>query len=297
MHVCIVGAGAAGLSAARRLTQLRPDCCITIIEARSRPGGRTRTFDISTDLDFPCDQVYVELGGEFIHGGNTSTAVLAAELGLTMVPVDRYGDMKYNTATSHFSDSVNVVELKEAFDKLINAPVDKKDYLCSLQDALLHFRPAMTPQDMVTADVLFAQTWCADIHHLSLGDLRDEAAVDVAGSDEYRLLEGYNELWRRIIATFPPTVSMRYNTTVTGIQHCDNVTITLSDFTSIICDAAIVTIPSTLLSFLSYTPPLPTTLQRALTILRTAPATKVILLFRDNAALRPLVNMTYLHIR
>src|SRR5947207_14251637 len=58
--VIILGAGAAGLSAAIELT--RAGLAVSVIEARNRIGGR-----IFTLRDPVCDAP-IELGAEFIHG-------------------------------------------------------------------------------------------------------------------------------------------------------------------------------------------------------------------------------------
>src|SRR5258706_13884452 len=63
--VLVLGAGAAGLAAARDLSHagLR----VTIIEARPRVGGRILTVHDSRS------PVPLELGAEFIHGGRAET--------------------------------------------------------------------------------------------------------------------------------------------------------------------------------------------------------------------------------
>src|SRR5438270_5888013 len=59
-RVLVVGAGAAGLAAARDLCAA--DVSVTVLEARGRVGGRVHT------LYDPASPVPVELGAEFIHG-------------------------------------------------------------------------------------------------------------------------------------------------------------------------------------------------------------------------------------
>ena len=59
-EVVIVGAGAAGLSAARELTAAGRE--VLIVEARDRIGGRILTHR-EPALELP-----LELGAEFVHG-------------------------------------------------------------------------------------------------------------------------------------------------------------------------------------------------------------------------------------
>ncbi len=75
-HVVIIGAGFAGLAAARRLVDA--GVRVTIVEARDRIGGRTRT---DTSLGVP-----VDIGASWIHGtdGNPLTK-LAEEAGAKTV--------------------------------------------------------------------------------------------------------------------------------------------------------------------------------------------------------------------
>ena len=82
--VIIIGAGAAGLAAARILTGAGKRVCI--VEARPRIGGRIFTQHVS-NLPLP-----IELGAEFIHGENETTlgVVAAATLIAAELPDDHW---------------------------------------------------------------------------------------------------------------------------------------------------------------------------------------------------------------
>jgi len=77
VDVLILGAGAAGLAAARDLSHagLR----VTVIEARPRVGGRVLT------LHDPRSPIPLELGAEFIHGASADTLPLAQAAGLAVI--------------------------------------------------------------------------------------------------------------------------------------------------------------------------------------------------------------------
>src|SRR5436190_15546244 len=66
--VIVIGAGAAGLAAARDLS--RANCEVVVVEARNRIGGRV--FALTEAASFP-----VELGAEFVHGKSPALWKLA----------------------------------------------------------------------------------------------------------------------------------------------------------------------------------------------------------------------------
>jgi len=77
--VIVVGAGAAGLAAARALRMA--GARVLVLEARDAIGGRVRSVR-SPDVDVP-----IELGAEFIHGLAPETLALARELSLPVVEI------------------------------------------------------------------------------------------------------------------------------------------------------------------------------------------------------------------
>ena len=75
--VVVVGAGLAGLSAARDLEA--GGAGVTVLEARDRVGGRVEQVELP-------DGRRVQLGGEVVGNAHTAYLGLVAELGLTLVP-------------------------------------------------------------------------------------------------------------------------------------------------------------------------------------------------------------------
>src|SRR5690242_17278680 len=78
--VLVIGAGAAGLAAARALADTRQTI---VLEARDRIGGR-----VWTDRAFA--SIPVERGAEFIHGERADTWALIRSAGLRGEPFSRW---------------------------------------------------------------------------------------------------------------------------------------------------------------------------------------------------------------
>jgi monoamine oxidase len=110
--VIIIGAGAAGLTAARALTGAGRSVCI--LEARPRIGGRIFTQHIS-GLPQP-----IELGAEFIHGQNETTfgIVDAAALTAVELPDDHWwSEGGQRERIDDFWGDINSVRAKIAIRK------------------------------------------------------------------------------------------------------------------------------------------------------------------------------------
>jgi monoamine oxidase len=78
--VVVLGAGAAGLSAARTLVHAGVE--VLVIEARSRVGGRVLT------LSDPATPVAIELGAEFLHGDASKTVDAARDHHLAVQAIE-----------------------------------------------------------------------------------------------------------------------------------------------------------------------------------------------------------------
>lgn len=80
--IIIIGAGAAGLQAGRRLS--KAGYSVTILEAASEPGGRIHTLAAGGPGHF---SRVVEGGAEFVHGDLPLSLALAKEAGVALLPM------------------------------------------------------------------------------------------------------------------------------------------------------------------------------------------------------------------
>jgi monoamine oxidase len=99
--VVVVGAGIAGLTAAREL--VRQGATVMILEARERAGGR-----IASERP-PGWHRTIELGAEFVHGGSEAFMALVREAGLKTQPIP---------STHWFFQDGKLRRLDDAFERI-----------------------------------------------------------------------------------------------------------------------------------------------------------------------------------
>ena len=179
LSILIVGAGAAGLAAARTLSAHHIP--VTILEARDRPGGRIYTIASSVD------SMPIELGAEFVHGARNRTWDLLrrAKLKTHEVP-----DRHWLENSGHLVEEHQFWEqLEEVMEKI--DPAQKDTDFESLLAALKGIKDSAKWLAREYVEGFHAAPAnCMSIKALA----KSEAASEkTEGSRQFRLTAGYHE--------------------------------------------------------------------------------------------------------
>jgi monoamine oxidase len=175
LDVIVIGAGLAGLSAARNLTRL--GLSVVVLEARGRVGGRT------VNLDLPGGHV-VEGGGEWIGPGQDRIAALADQLGIGTFPAFYRGSTTYEIGGVVSTGLLPDLDAKQGYDFVTTA---------TKLDRLSRQLPLGRPWD-----AKMAHSW----DHRTLGDWLSEHATTGFTHDVFRLIT------RAIVAGYPERISL-----------------------------------------------------------------------------------------
>jgi monoamine oxidase len=183
VDVIVIGAGVAGLVAARELG--RAGKSVALLEARGRVGGRIFTYQSNPD-DFP-----IELGAEFIHGNPPEIFGIAEEKGLSIIDgLDRHWFKSGNRiiASKEFQESLDKVLRK--IDDYSGPDITFKEFV----------RRVWEKNDRAEA-IRIAGTYIKGFHAAKLGEvsilgLKKTAAAERVnkGDQLYRLVGGYERL-------------------------------------------------------------------------------------------------------
>jgi len=281
--VVVVGAGLAGLSAARRLAAAGRS--VVVLEARDRVGGRT--------LNHPLPGGHVaDLGGTWIGPTQNAVAALAAELGLaTFAQVDDgdavyYGNGLRTTYPSGgptggappdptiLPDLLVVLTLIDQMSTSVpvDAPWDAdnaEDWDSQTLDSWLRTH-TVSPQTRKVASGAFEAIFGGEAREVSLlyalwyvacaGDEQNpgtfERLIDVqGGAQERRFVDGAQSLSLRMAEQLGDRVVL--SSPVRQItQTADGVRV-VSEKVTVSAAHAVVAVPPTLAARISYDPPLP----------------------------------------
>ena len=184
----IIGAGAAGLAAARDLSLA--GCEVIVLEARDRIGGRVYT---RRDPESP---VPIELGAEFVHGKSPALWQIATAANLKLHKVSGRHWYFDNGKISKSHDFWKSIE--SLMDQMKSSPADQsvRDFLKGLPDD----QETARAKAMVTRYVEGFQA--ANIDRIGVRGLIafNEASDSIEGDTSFRFENGYVSLMQALRA-------------------------------------------------------------------------------------------------
>jgi monoamine oxidase len=268
--VVVIGAGAAGLAAARALADAGRRALI--LEARNRIGGR-----VWTDQRF--GDIPVERGAEFIHGDRACTWEWLPRAGLRAAPHARWSGRRIVLEDGRLAGAAALEEradLRPVFtleDEL--AAYDGPDRSLAEWLAARGFSPLAAH----IADVRLAHSNCATPGTLSIAELAHDLRHSDAGEGDFHILGGYDQ----VLATIAEGLDIRLETPATAVRWSAEGVEIDTPGGSYSAQAAVVTLPLALLKAgaVPFDPPLPAAKRRAIGALAMAPAMKLHLRFAE----------------
>jgi monoamine oxidase len=233
--IVVVGAGAAGLMAARELA--RAGKRVTILEARDRCGGRIYTLPVE-EFGYPA-----EGGAEFVHGGAPITRALMCEAQISLLP---RGGARWSARTGKLSpNEPSVPHMGRFYQALSEVKAD----LPIAEFLETHFADRRYDQMRRSVTRTVEGYDAADPHRASTLAIRDEWMSRDDGPHG-RIAKGYGALIEYLSSECRRHgAALRLGAAVTGIDEArGRVAIRCCDGTTFHADAAILTVPPPVLS-------------------------------------------------
>lgn len=232
-HIVIVGAGAAGLMAARELA--RAGKRVTILEARDRCGGRIHPLPAS-EFGYPADG-----GAEFVHGEAPVTRGLAREAGLSVRAI---GGTQWRFDGTEFSRE----SPRDPYDEKLHAALRGLTEDLTVADFLRrHFAGPDNARLRRAVERMVEGYDAADPERASTLALRDEWMNE--GHATARIDGGYGGLIDFLAAECRKSgAAIRLGAVVSAIEENDGKVVVRCDGGAVkVCDRVILTVPLPLL--------------------------------------------------
>lgn len=277
-HVLILGAGVAGLTAARLLHDA--GYRVLLLEGRDRFGGRLWT-------NRTLDNIPLDMGASWIHGidGNPLSELMN-EVGVVSVPTD------YDNLAVYGADGSPVSEDDAAtYEDLFNTVLERAAEIAEASDIDLTLgaaiQQAITDLDEELDDnrsralaylinATIEHEFAASVNGLSAWNWESDEAF---GGEDVIFPDGYDWLTHYLAEG----LDIRLNTTVTEIRYDDQGVEITAGGETFTADYAIVTLPLGVLKaqVVTFDPPLPAEKQHAIQNLYMGVLNKLYLRFPD----------------
>lgn len=275
LDCAIIGAGLAGLTAARDLVKRGLD--VVVLEARDRVGGRIENGILD-------DGQYVELGGQWIGVGHDEVVELADHYGLEMIGLPFKGNLlvrlrgKAVAVPSQYEEETltpfEVADLGQGLVRLrrLSARLRTDEVWAKANDAWLRQdlrRWVQTNLRTAGAQQRFHEVYAAafgpmrkgaelleGLHQVGSGPDLESMIASSGGLNQHRLKGGMFKLTQAMADDLGDRV--RLSAPITGIEHgADFATVALEGGETIRAKRVISTLPPRLAVGLEHQPPLP----------------------------------------
>ncbi len=273
VDVCVVGAGFAGLAAARAAG--RRGASVVVLEARDRIGGRTETTSLPSGLR-------VDIGGAWVGHGQDRLRALASEFGAQLYPTYHAGDTllvadgttrRYKGSTPHVgvraiaSLALGMTRLDRMSKKIsVDAPWTSKgaEGLDAISAAEWLDKKVRNKTANGFMKAFIGGFFCCGADEVSMlgvlfplatnAGVQHTLAVEGGGQQDL-IVGGTNAISGPMSSELGD--ALRLSTPVRRITQTPTGVVLEADDLSVEADHAIVTIPIPLLTKIAFDPPLP----------------------------------------
>lgn len=275
----IVGAGLAGLAAAYALK--RAGWTVTVLEARTRTGGRIFSYSFPESPNLVC-----ELGGEWVGASHERVQALCREFNLPLKDhrfaaslmrdgkVSRPGEWDFspraNEAFARFKRQYQRYTQRE------RERLDRFDWWTWLEEI------GFTEDDLILRDLMDSTDFGESIRHVSAFAAASEYFESSPANEmDFKLVGGNSRLVAALAERVGPA-SIKLNMPVEEIrQRGGRVSVKAAGNTHYSADACVCTVPARALDRIKFDPPLPPAQRDAAERLQYARIVKNQVLFRE----------------